>query len=142
AHGCATLDALAADLETRRLSPSRSPRFLRPPTAAALTAALLIAPSAGRSAASEASTADTPVVARAVEIGLENVSADSLGGTLRIAFENRRYRHPADVVGRLQGATSGPFIAVERRLGLAAAAMTVEGRGDSTTFRVRTLRTL
>ncbi len=117
------------------MSPDHSPKSTGPALAAALIAALVAPSSAGRATASDAAI-PPPAAVQAVDFGLENVSADSLDGVPRIAFENRRYRHTVDVLGRLQSGP-GPLVAIERRLGLAAAAVTVQGQGDSTAYRVR-----
>ncbi len=73
----------------------------------------------------------------AVGAGLENVSAGPAGTAPSVAYENRRYRHPADVFGILQRDFGSHFTAVERRLGMPAAAVEVSGMGATTQFHVR-----
>jgi len=103
-----------------------------------LLAAAIALSASPRAQASDAATDAAALQRIAVERGLENVSADIANGVPRIAFENRRYRHTADALGRLQrGAGVSHFVATERRLGLAMASIEVSGTGDSTTFRVR-----
>ena len=75
-------------------------------------------------------------VGQVTDLGFENVQVDSLGGTLRVGFENRRYRHSADCVGTLERAAGGRVQAVERRLGLASAAISVTGPAEHPRFHV------
>ena len=72
----------------------------------------------------------------AVHLGLENVAADSGSGTPILAYENRRYRHPLDALGRLDLGIGVPFIAMERRLGMPAAAVASERGGEAAKFRL------
>ena len=55
--------------------------------------------------------------------GFENVSVRSAGDSLRVAFENRRYRHSARALGALAAVTGGGATWVERRFGLETAAV-------------------
>lgn len=54
-------------------------------------------------------------------LGLENVTLEARTSPPRVAFENRRYRHPLDAVGRLERAAGQPVEVWIRRLGLTAA---------------------
>jgi len=94
-----------------------------------LPALLAAAPAlADRSALPEPTPAaerDLPRGAAGLLLGLrlENVAvADSAAGA-RVTYENRRYRHSAEALGRVEGALGVQVTAFERRLGLTAAAL-------------------
>jgi hypothetical protein len=70
-------------------------------------------------------------------LGLENVQVDGAGDVPRVAFENRRYRHTTDALGRIERVAGGRVLAFERRLGLTSAAISVEGPAVEPRFRVR-----
>lgn len=122
---------------------SRSPRPGRgaPVIPLILLIALLLAPASARAADSlgvNAPDGATPADMAPVllDLGLENVGYDRADGP-RLAFENRRFRHTMDVLGRIRRETGAPFTAVERRFGLVAAAVDVEGDPDHPRIRVR-----
>jgi exopolysaccharide biosynthesis protein YbjH len=64
---------------------------------------------------------DPELVGALVEAGLENVSVERSGTGLRVAYENRRYRHAATALGIVSRIAGGPVVAQERRLGRIAA---------------------
>lgn len=110
--------------------------------------ALLIAPSAPSeplpTAVSPAPTNAGAVAVRrplaAAEVtglGFENVTLDSADSPLRVGFENRRYRHSVEAYAHLERSYGGPVVAIERRLGLEAAAITLTGSPDQPRFHVR-----
>ena len=68
---------------------------------------------------------DLPPGAAGLLLGLrlENVAVADSGTGARVAYENRRYRHSAEALGRVEGALGMPITAFERRLGLTAAAL-------------------
>jgi hypothetical protein len=100
---------------------------LLPALALLITAAGL--PAAGANAQPGVPPRD--LLPAALEAGLENVTADSTG----LAYENRRYRHPLDAIGRLPVESVGRRRLFERRLGLTSAAF-VARDSDVTRFDV------
>ena len=68
---------------------------------------------------------DLPRDAAGLLLGLrlENVAVADSGTGARVSYENRRYRHSAEALGRVEGALGTPITAFERRLGLTAAAL-------------------
>ena len=77
-----------------------------------------------------------PLESVARGLGLENVTVDRTTSPIRIAYENRRYRHSADAYGWIsRGGES--FIAFERRLGMVAASIERSGSGPDSGFIVR-----
>lgn len=68
-------------------------------------------------------------------LGLENVGVgpDSVP---RVGYENRRFRDPTTALGRVARVTGVPFAAVERRMGLPAAAILVAGDSASPHFEI------
>lgn len=54
---------------------------------------------------------------------LENVAVADSGSGTGVTYENRRYRHSAEALGRAEAALGTPVTAFERRLGLTAAAI-------------------
>jgi len=76
-------------------------------------------------------------IGRLAALGFENLSLDRGTAVPVVAFENRRYRHSAEAFGYLVAESGGPVVAIERRLGLEAAAITVEGPADRPRFHVR-----
>lgn len=83
---------------------------------------------------------DSAVVIRVPE-GFENISS-APGAPAAVSYENRRWRHSAEALGRLRRAvptgdsTGTPFVAFERRLGLVAAAIRPIESGGRTRFEV------
>ena len=71
-----------------------------------------------------------------IDLGFENVSADSLDGRSRVAFENRRYRHTADCVGLIEQEAGGHVVMFERRLDMVAAALETEGPLEAARYRL------
>lgn len=99
--------------------------------------ALIGAPGRALSADSTSVAAAIPDTAMAGlrELGLENLNADTTRGVL--AYENRRYRHAVEALGHVHLEAGTGVVALERRLGLNVAALTLEGAGDDARFRVR-----
>jgi Exopolysaccharide biosynthesis protein YbjH len=106
------------------------------------------APSDSAAADSAARAAQAPAVpaapaspgattARLTGLGLENVSVELDATPPIVRYENRRYRHSAQVLGLVHGEIDGSVTVVERRLGLDAAAITTEGPRDRPGFSVR-----
>jgi hypothetical protein len=95
--------------------------------AAAAAATDSLPPGAPAAAAAE----DQTLLRRLDGLGLENLSAEASSRT--IGYENRRYRHSADargrVAARLGPTPAAPWVLVERRLGLPAAAVVDTGGG-------------
>jgi Exopolysaccharide biosynthesis protein YbjH len=82
--------------------------------ALALVAAMILPPGARAADAGRA----------ALELGLEQVGVSARGDSQIVAFENRRYRHSAEALGRLSAACGPGVVFRERRLGLESAAFT------------------
>lgn len=116
-------------------SPARSTRGLTGLSRFLLT--VFVACASCGAASADPSAAPTAAAAAAVQLGLENVAADSALGTPVVAFENRRYRHSLDALGWLDHAVAQPYTAIERRLGVSTAAITRMGSGDSERFLLR-----
>lgn len=77
-----------------------------------------------------------PAIERSLlDAGLENVTVEP-GKGLQIAYENRRYRHSAQVLGIVRVAAGEPVLVGERRLGLMAAALQPLELGDRDEFKV------
>ncbi|HEY3216409.1 MAG TPA: YjbH domain-containing protein [Candidatus Eisenbacteria bacterium] len=76
--------------------------------------------SAGTAGAAEP---DSALAGALVREGLENVAADHSNGHVRVALENRKYRHSAIAFGIASRLAESPSILFERRLGLEAAAV-------------------
>ncbi len=90
---------------------------------------------AGSTAAAAPLPADS-LTLRLRQLGLENLGvAAGPGGA--VAYENRRYRHSAEALGRVHAAAGERRPAIERRLGMAAAAILAPGAGPGGHFRVR-----
>jgi hypothetical protein len=70
------------------------------------------------------------------ELGLENLTVDAETTPPRIAFENRRYRHTLDALGRIERVQGAPIVAFERRLGLLSAALSRTGPPEEPKFQV------
>lgn len=69
--------------------------------------------------------------------GLENLTVET-GDTLKVAYENRRFRHSADALGVAQARTGTGALVFERRWGLTAGAIRVTSGADSVPrFHVR-----
>lgn len=94
---------------------------------------------------SGADSLDTAATTPRVPVGFENVST-APGLPPQVGFENRRWRHSAEALGRLRRAfpvaaapadSAIPFVAFERRLGLAAAAVTPVEENGRVRFAVR-----
>lgn len=98
---------------------------------ALLFPALLAAASAGGGALPEPSLAaerhlPAGAAGRLLELGLENVAVEDSGRGVRVTYENRRFRHSAEALGRVEGALGSPVTALEKRFGLTAAAICLE----------------
>ena len=79
---------------------------------------------------------NVPDIERALlEAGLENVSVRP-GTDIQILYENRRYRHTTEALGRAHVAASGPVLVGERRLDLIAAQIQTIGSDSLVRFRV------
>ncbi len=96
------------------------------------------------SVAAEPSAAATPTpptsritAQNLVDLGFENVTVEAGGAEPRVAYENRRYRHVAESLGRIEHAAGGPVLAFERRLGLVSAAIRNTGTAAEPRFSVR-----
>jgi hypothetical protein len=70
-----------------------------------------------------------------LDLGLENVRVDPADPS-HVGFENRRYRHTAQVLGMLDRAAGAPVVGFEERLGLAGAALTRRGTAEKPRFGV------
>jgi hypothetical protein len=90
----------------------------RGPTRRALHALILAAAAIGPAGLARADDAATLAITGA---GFENVSASGAGDSLRIGYENRRYRHPAEAMGHLARGRDATPRFLERRFGLEAA---------------------
>ena len=77
-----------------------------------------------------------PLESVARGLGFENVTVDRTASPLRIAYENRRFRHSADAYGWLERGGES-FIAFERRLSMVAASIERAGNGPDAKFVVR-----
>ncbi len=127
----------------------RTPPCLPPPHPGVTAGALLLLALAGAAAARADGAAHVRAAAIARATGFENVSVRGAGDSLRIAFENRRYRHSAEALGVLAAATDPGAAFVVRRLGLEDAVVTrgpasrhgwierLAGAAQDTVFRVR-----
>jgi len=58
-----------------------------------------------------------------VRLGFENVAVGGTQAELRVAYENRRWRHSAEALGRVEAALGTSVTGFEERLGLTAAAV-------------------
>lgn len=91
------------------------------PIVVLVQAALLLAMTP--SAASAASVPADSLADRLLRLGLENVGVVPASPP-RLGYENRRYRHPAEALGRIAREARGPFEAVELREGMPAVTVT------------------
>lgn len=92
------------------------------------------APAAESTAAEERRTIGS--IERALlDAGLENVTVEP-GKGLQIAYENRRYRHSAFVLGIARAAADQPVLVGERRFGMIAAALQPLELGEKDEFKV------
>ncbi len=88
---------------------------------------VLLAGCAGAgAAAAQATTGSSAPAARLVSIGLENVAVADTGRVPDAAYENRRWRHSAEALGRVERALGSDVTGFEERLGLVAAALSRE----------------
>ena len=83
----------------------------------------------------EADSSSARIEQRLVDRGLENATAGP-GDTLRVAYENRRYRHSAEALGHARAAAGRPLLAFERRHGLIAAAIATAQNDSLAPFQV------
>lgn len=111
---------------------SARPALAQPPTPDTASAAVRPAgaPPAPPPRADSASAA--ALAGRAAADGLENVAA--VAEPPRLEFENRRFRHSADVLGRLSR-LAFPLEMVERRLDLPVAAVRLDSAGAPVSVR-------
>ena len=114
--------------------PAHAPR----PAAVVLFAGLFLFAGHGPACAGAAdSSAASALPASLAGAGLENVTVES-GDTLKVAYENRRFRHSADALGVAEARTGTGALVFERRLGLVAGAIRVSTGADSAPrFHVR-----
>lgn len=91
--------------------------------AAAALIALLVRPDAG------AAERDPVAAARAAGQGFENVTVLRAGDSLRVGYEDRRFRHPAEAVGHLSRLFGQTPVWSARRFGLDAASIRLEPAG-------------
>ena len=114
------------------------PSFAPRPAVSTLSAGLFLLLSEPVPArAAPDSTAATAIVTGLTGAGLENVTVEG-GDTLKVAYENRRFRHSADALGVAQARTGSEALVFERRLGLVAGAIRASAGPDSAPrFHVR-----
>lgn len=124
-----------------------SPAFACPFHAWLVLAAALLALPAPAQAADAPGAAATGAGRAALGLGLESVSADSGASGARVAYEDRRFRHPDETLGRLRRAWSGadtlaagfaaPLTAFVRRHGLTVASIVPRENAGGAGFAVR-----
>lgn len=71
------------------------------------------------------------------DLGFENLGVENVGGEVHVGFENRRYRHSGEALGRMERATGEHLRVFERRLGLIAAQFENVGTPEAPRFKVR-----
>lgn len=106
-----------------------------PRSCATLAAAFLLVAGGGPARAAAAdSTGVSPgtsaLTGALTGVGLENVTVEA-GDTLKVAYENRRFRHAADALGVARARSGAGVLFFERRLGMVAGAIGVTAGDDS-----------
>src|SRR6185295_939053 len=80
-------------------------------------------------------TVHPPIERVARLAGFENVTVERGSGLLRVAYENRRFRHSADALGWIERGGDS-LIAFERRFGATAAAILPPAPRSEAPFRI------